>query len=140
MQTENTPTTGGLGVELPNTEAELFQIDKHPVLDTTIPTNYFGSKELTRDILRSLRNEGIEEDLALLKIAHDQGDWVRVEALAHKLKGGATFGTVRMYYALLYLERYQKAGLKNCQEELYVQMLRVVDETIKALDEWLRAA
>jgi CheY-like chemotaxis protein len=139
LQTKGAPAGGGLGTDLPDTEVELFQIDTHPLLDITIAIDYLDTEDAARDILQCLRTEGILEDLTLLKIAHDQGNWDRVEALAHKLKGGATFGTIRMYYALLYLERYRKAGHTNWQEELYVQMLRVTDETIQALDDWLGA-
>lgn len=131
-------TTGGLGPDLPNTEEELFQLDHHPLLDLQIPLEMFGSKEVTKDILKSLKDEGIKDDLAAIKIAHEQQNWPRIEELAHKMKGGSTFGTVRLYYALLYLERYRKAGHTKSSEQLYQQMLKVIDETLKHIDDWLK--
>jgi hypothetical protein len=65
------------------------------------------------------------------------GDWETVRALAHKMKGGSTFGTVRLYYALLYMERYIKAEHMHCAEALYTQMFRVIDETVAYLDKHL---
>lgn len=68
------------------------------------------------------------------------GDWKKVEKYTHKIKGGACYGTVRLYYALLYMERYLKAGHTKCAEALYAQMLRVIDETLAYLDEWLQTS
>ena len=97
--------SGGLGVDLPNTEAELFEIDRYPLLDINVGINVLGSEDMVREILQSLKDEAINDDLALIKKAHAEGDWVAVEELAHKMKGGSDFGTVRMHYALLYMER-----------------------------------
>jgi two-component system aerobic respiration control sensor histidine kinase ArcB len=105
------------------------------LLDITIGIHYLGSEDLVLELLKGLKADSITDDLALIKIAHDQGDWSRVEELAHKMKSGATFGTVRLYYAFLYMERYRKAGHSACLEPLYQQMLRVIDETMACLNE-----
>ncbi len=131
-------SSGGLGVDLPKTEAELFEIHHYPLLDLNVGVKVLGSEDVVRDILKSLKVDAIIDDLALIKKAHAEGDWVAVEKLAHKMKGGSDFGTVRMHYALLYMERYRKAGHTKCSEELYDQMLRVIDETMAYLDEWLK--
>lgn len=130
--------THGLGVDLPNSEVELFQIENHPLLDLNIAISLLGSEEVARDIFKSLQTEGVNDELVAIKLAHEQGDWGKVEKLAHKMKGGAAFGTVRMLYALLYLERYIKAGHTSCSEALYQQMLKVVDDTMTYLEEWLK--
>ena len=129
---------GGLGVDLPNTEAELFEIDHYPLLDINVGINVLGSEDMVREILTSLKGDAITDDLALIKKAHSDGDWEAVEKLAHKMKGGSDFGTVRMHYALLYMERYQKAGHTKCSEALYAQMLKIIDETMAYLDDWLK--
>jgi hypothetical protein len=36
------------------------------------------------------------------------------------------------------MERYRKAGHTELSEELYTQMLQVIDETMADLDEWLK--
>jgi two-component system aerobic respiration control sensor histidine kinase ArcB len=134
------PPRGGLGVDLPNTEAELFEIDQYPLLDINVGINVLGSEDMVREILKSLKVEAITDDLILIKKAHAEGDWVSVEKIAHKMKGGSDFGTVQMHYALLYMERYRKAGHRKCSEALYEQMLKTIDETMAYLDEWLKNA
>ncbi len=126
-----------LGVDLPKNEAELFEVNYYPLLDVDLAVHLLGSEAVARDIFKSLKAEGIDAELALIKVAHAQGHWDEVEALAHKMKGGAVFGTVRLHYALLYMERYRKAGHSRCLERLYSQMLQVIDDTIAYLDEWL---
>lgn len=135
--TQNESTVTPLGHDLPNTEAELFLLEKHPLLDLQIPMQMFGSQDVTKDILKCLKDEGINDDLVAVKIAHEAQDWQKIEELAHKMKGGSTFGTVRLYYALLYMERYIKAGHRHCAEQLYQQMLEVIDETLAHVEEWL---
>ena len=128
---------GKLGVDLPDTEEQLFEIDQHPLLDLKVGEAVLGSEALVKDILRDLNENGIAPELGKLKQAHAAGDWENIRALAHKIKGGTTFGTVRLYYALLYMERYIKAEHMNCAEALYAQMLRVIDETVEYLDKHL---
>ena len=87
--------------------------------------------------MQHLNDDGISPDLPALKIAHEQQDWQQIEKLAHKMKSGAVYGTPRLYYALLFMERYRKAGYLNCAEPLYQQMLQVIDETLAYLRDWL---
>ncbi len=54
------------------------------------------------------------------------------------MKGGVCYGTVRLYYACLYLERYQKAGHSECLEALYTQLLNTVDKTLDYVDEFFQ--
>lgn len=128
---------GKLGVDLPDTEAQLFEIDHYPLLDLNVGVAVLGSEDFAKDILKNLNIDSISPELSGLKQAHEVGDWDRVSALAHKMKSGATFGTVRLYHALLYMERYIKAGHMNCAEALYTQMLRVIGETVEYLNKHL---
>lgn len=133
------PAGGVLGPDLPNTEEELFEIDKFPLFDIQVGLESIGSEETLRDILKSVKKEGILDDLAVIKKAHQQGDWDTIERLAHKIKGGACYGTVRLYYALLYMERYKKAGHSRCFEKLYEQMLNTINDTLLYLDDFLNS-
>ena len=66
-------------------------------------------------------------------------NWNEIEKLAHKIKSSALYcGTVRMKMACQYLERYQKAGHSRLQQELYRQLLRVLDETKIFLLNWIK--
>ncbi len=101
---------GKLGPDLPDTEAQLFKIDHYPLLDLKVGEAALGSEDFVRSILKDLKKDGIEPDLENLKKAHAMGDWESVGALSHKMKSGANVGTVRLYYAILYMEKYLKAG------------------------------
>ena len=130
-------SASGLGVDLPKTEEELFEIDHLPLLDIDIALTFFGTLGVARTIFESFNTIGILPDLDNLKAAHAKGDWANVQALAHKMKAGSLYGTVRLQYAFLYMERYQQAGHMKNLENLYVQMLRTIDETVAYLDTWL---
>ncbi|MBA2653208.1 MAG: response regulator [Tatlockia sp.] len=125
--------TGKLGPDLPDTEAQLFEIEKFPLLDLKVGEEALGSEDFAKAILKDLKKDGIDPDLENLKNAHAVGDWQKVRSLAHKMKGGANVGTVRLYYAFLYMERYLKAGHREGAEALYSQMIQVIDETLNYL-------
>ncbi|MBA2650859.1 MAG: hypothetical protein H0U73_01110 [Tatlockia sp.] len=59
--------------------------------------------------------------------------------MAHKAKSGAEYpGTIRMKYACMYLERYHKAGHSACLEKLYQQLMKVLDDTQRCIEIWLK--
>ncbi|KTC64788.1 sensory box histidine kinase/response regulator [Legionella adelaidensis] len=132
---ENTPkTTNSLGVDLPDTEDELFTLDQYSILDKNLGIQNSGSEELLLQMLDLMANQELPKDIEAIKKAHESQDWTAVEKLAHKMKGGAVYlGTVRMKYACQYLERYIKAGHSKLCEPLYQQLLNVLDETLKAM-------
>lgn len=130
----------GLREDLPKTEKELLDLQHYPLLDLQVSLKLLGNEKIVREIFISLQNEGIRDDLESLKIAHQKKDWVQIEKLAHKIKGGSVYGTVRLYYALLYMEKYCKSGQKKHLEALFTQMLQVIDETMSYLYEWSQKA
>lgn len=125
----------GLGVDLPETEEELFKIDHHALFDLETGAKVLGSRELVIEIMKDFKKLTLGSDLENVKSAYASGNWEQVEKLTHKIKGGSCYGTVRLYYALLYMERYLKAGHQKKAEELYHQMLRVIDETLDFLQQ-----
>jgi len=127
----------GLGMDLPNSEEELFALDHLPLLDMDMALKLLGTEKMVRTVFTTINTIGILPDLDAIKIAHDAGDWAKVQALVHKMKAGSLYGTVQLHYAFLYLERYQKAGHTVHLEGLYTQMLQVIDKTIAYLDSWL---
>ena len=129
----------GLGKDLPNTEDELFQLDKYPLFDPKIALEQVNDLALLFQILKDFLSEETQNDILLMKKAYENKDWSKVENLAHKLKGGAVYmGTCRMQYACQYLERYYKANHRTLLEQLYHQLVAVNDQTCKELNAWLK--
>jgi len=136
MKKPNAPIN--LTPEMPETAAELFAMEKYPLFDIKVAVQQLGNKSTARDIMGHLQSDGISPDMPALKTAYQQQDWETIERLAHKIKGGAVYGTIRLYYALLYMELYRKVGNIDYSEQLYQQMLKVIDETIGCMQDWLK--
>ncbi len=129
-----------LGSDLPLTEAELFKLDEYALFDLDAAMQTCDNNQaLFIEVVQIFLNEGLEEDWANLKKAHEQGDWVKVQDIAHKLKSSALYcGAIRMKMACQYTERYARAGLEKHLEALYQQLLSVIDETRISLKQWLQ--
>jgi len=127
-----------LGIDLPETAEELFEMDAFPFLDIQLAISSIGNEAIVREILQLMMSEDMQKDITNLEKAHKAGDWATVEKLAHKMKGGAVYiGTVKMKYACQYLERYQKAGHTQLLEPLYQQLISIVLETKNHIKQWL---
>ncbi len=136
---ENEKPYGGLGLDLPNTEDELFDLNNFSLLDINKAISTIGNDSLVRQVLELMISDEIQKDIALIKKAHSVGNWEEIEKFAHKMKGGAVYiGTVRMQYACQYLERYHKAGHTSLLELLYQQLTAVVNDTQNHIREWLK--
>jgi two-component system, OmpR family, aerobic respiration control sensor histidine kinase ArcB len=125
--------------DLPQDEADLFELDPYPLFDLENGIQVRGSEEAVRRSLQFMINEDVVmKDVEKMKLAHEAKDWNKVQELAHKIKGGAVYiGTVRMKMACQYLERYWKIGQREHLEKLYQQLLVVIDETHAAVTRWL---
>lgn len=129
---------GLLGIDLPDTEEELFQMEKYPLFDKDRIFEIIGNEEMVLAMLQEMVM-AIPNDKAEIKAAHDARDWDKIERLAHRTKGGASFcGTLRMQYACQFLERYRKAGHSKSLEKLYLQVIEVLDDTRGYLEDWLK--
>lgn len=130
---------GDLGLDLPSTEKELFQLDTFAILDVNKALGAIGNNMiLLRSILQSMLDNELPNDIKEIKNYHAKQDWPGVEKIAHRLKGGLVYcGADRLACACQYLERYKKAGLSAMLEELYQQLLIVADETFLAIKKWL---
>jgi two-component system, OmpR family, aerobic respiration control sensor histidine kinase ArcB len=136
--TISTSKQGALGPDLPETEEELFKLEQLPILDIENGLRILGSKSVLKELLTVMLHEGIDADKHAIEHAHAKHDWNKIEALAHKIKGGAAYcGTIKMHRACQYLERYQKAGHSHLKNELYYQLIAVVEQTRVAISEWL---
>lgn len=135
---EKSPSVSPLGVDLPHTEAELFQLEKYSLFDEAYALIQIPDKNLLTSLITTYCSDDIQKDIQHMECAHQDTNWEQVEKLAHKFKGGVSYlGTQRMKFACQYLERYYKAGHRTLLEPLYQQLLRVNQETIDEVTHWL---
>ena len=128
-----------LGRDLPATEKELFDIEHLAILDIQKASDLLGGKEILQEMLQLMVVEQIPNDLPLLKKAYQRQDWDQIEALAHKMKAGALYcGTMQLQIACQYLERYRKAGHKKLLNALYEQLIRIIEITSNAIEQYLQ--
>lgn len=128
-----------LGIDLPQTEAELFQLDSHPLLHLETSIENLGSLETAKDMLSFMIHEALPDDRKAITKAYEEDNWEQVERLAHKIKSSALYcGTTRLKWACQYLERYRKAGHSQSLKPLYHQFQRISEETHQAIASWLR--
>lgn len=127
-----------LGVDLPNSEEQLFELDVFPLLDVKNAIQNVGHETMLREILLLLKMD-IILDGKTIEEAYNTKNWITIEKLAHKLKGGSVYcGTVRLKFACQYLERYQKTGHTRQLEKLYTQLQTVLQDTMISIESWLK--
>ncbi len=115
---------------LPELDSQLFELDQFPVLDINHAVQRLGNKTVLLEMLSLMATQEIPLDESCLHEAYAAGDWDTIQQLAHKMKGGAVYcGTFKMQYACQYLERYCKTGNTALLDQLYHQLLRVLEET-----------
>jgi two-component system aerobic respiration control sensor histidine kinase ArcB len=128
-----------LGVDLPDSEEELFNLDVFPIFDPKEGLKYTNSIILLIELLKDFISDAIQQDIKNMEKAYINGNWDGVEQLAHKIKGGAAVtGVKRMQYACQYLERYYKAGHRTQLNKLYLQIIDVNKETVKIVSDWIK--
>lgn len=134
-----TDPTKALGFELPETEAELFQLEEYAMFEPSLAMSYQDDLQGLAKVLKTRINLTLENVLEL-KAAHDQNNWEKIRATAHRLKGSAMIlGLVKMQYACRYMERYYAAGLHDpvLLEKLYQQLLQVLIDTENYITKFL---
>ena len=120
---------------LPEHDFELFDLDEFLLLDIEHALQRIGSKAVLMEMLHLMATQEIPNDQIVLEEAYKNEDWMTIEKIAHKMKGGAVYcGTFKMQYACQYLERYHKAGYTALLGKLYDQLRTVLDETKQAIE------
>lgn len=138
-QKSDMPVASFLGIDLPLTEDELFQLNGRLVFDEAQALTQIPDKALLQTLISTYCSNDIQKDIQQMIQAHDAQDWAQVEGLAHKFKGGVAYlSTLRMKFACQYLERYYKAGHRSLLEPLYQQVLKTNQETLAELTQWLQ--
>lgn len=128
-----------LGLDLPDTETELFQLDQFSLLDPEIAIKELGNnKSLLVTMLKAFL-EQLPQEKQAIQSAYDTQNWDQVEKLSHKMKGGTVYLKLnKLSMACQYLERYHKAGHSKLLDQLYQQMLQVMEATSSAVQTWLQ--
>ncbi len=127
-----------LGIDLPETEKALFELDHFVLFDEQLALEQIPDKKLLVTLLQTYLSEDTQKDILQMQLEYQQNKWDKVEELAHKIKGGVAYlGTQKMRYACQYLERYYKAGHRKLLELLYQQLLEVNQDTITKINNWL---
>lgn len=139
IPTENERVPERKKANLTNSEAYLFKLSEFPVLDIQEGIKTTGTEKILYDMLKLMLKNSLTEDTSMLKKAHDQGDWEKIQKIAHKIKGGAMYvGAIRMKMACQYIERYWKKGQQTLLEKLYQQILEVIDESKSEISTWIK--
>ncbi|MBL7479559.1 ATP-binding protein [Legionella bononiensis] len=131
-------TPNSIGIDLPATKEELFQIDQFVLFDSEEALKNCGTIDILKEML-ILMTYDLPADLIQMKKAFELKDYPLIEKTAHKIKGGAVYvGTTRLKYACQYVERYWKSGQRELFDLLFQQAVNTIDETIKYIEGWLR--
>lgn len=132
------PVANSSRPDLPDDDAELFQLGQFSLLDIDQALQNCGNEAMVIELLSMLLTQEMPNDLAAMKQAFASNDYAKVEKIAHKIKGGAVYvGTTRMKYACQYVERYWKTGERELFGALYEQAITVIDETCLYIKSWL---
>jgi len=132
-------SSGKLGLDLPECEDDLFKLNNFSIFIPGQALEQMGGDETF--MLKMLQSfiEEIPKDIAIIQEAYNEGDWDKIENLAHKIKGGAVYcGVPKMKLACQYLERYRKAGHLVMLDKLYHQLIDVSKTTKKTVEKWIQ--
>lgn len=134
-----TQTDAGKELELPGTEAKLFELASYPLFDEALSLKTLGTQEALRFMIRLLIERDLPNELASLEQAHQISDWQQIQEIAHKLKGSAIYcGTPKMLQACQHLQRYLLAGQIAQREALFQQLIDVIQTTKSYFVDWFK--
>lgn len=114
------------------TESSIPLEDK--VIDLDVVRKLYGAKEeIVWDLIKMLI-DGFPEDLEKFQLAYKQADWPSMQAMAHKLSGGASYcGAARLKKACSQLESAIKENRAELYAKLYQQLLVEIEAIKKSI-------
>lgn len=125
-------------VHLKDDTLESFKYDQYPLLDIAKGIFNLGNKEKLKELLLLMITDVIPKEQMAIQRAHEEGNWVEIEKLAHKIKGSALYcGTTRLKYACQHLEQHYQNGHDPLQHAFFEQFNTVLAETKSAIDQWI---
>lgn len=124
--------------DLPEKEEAMFHLEQYSLFDSKQALKNNGNLTALKELVRLFSTE-LPLDLMRMSKAYEAKDYATIENIAHKIKGGAVYvSAIRMKYACQYLERYWKTGQSQLIDRLYLQAVKIIDETCKYLNSWLK--
>ena len=116
-------------------EEYLFELQQLPLIDvSSCLKNMNADESALYAIFQMLIAQEFPSELASYERAHEQVNWEKIEKLAHKMKGGAIYtGLVKLQHACQNYEDYYQSGQTVLLENLYQQILKVLQETQESL-------
>ena len=109
----------------------LFDIDK-------ALKSFNQDKSLVHDILKSMIEHEIPENIAVILETRSKDDWNKISDLIHKMKGGAMYcGTTKLQYACVLFEKHYKNAKIEDLNDLLDKLLEVCFETQSKIKSWL---
>lgn len=122
----------------PKSKTEALPLEKK-VIDLVQGAHLMGGDEkLAKEAILMLV-ESFPDDLAKLEKAYLGSDWVVVEMIVHKLRGGTSYcGTPRLKEACTLLDDYLQSGKKEKKqiESMYQILLQEVEAIKQQVMEW----
>lgn len=116
----------------------LASLAKYPLLDNQEALSRLNNTTLLLEMLRLTVEQEIPSYLATLTTAYTLQDWKSIEAIVHKIKGGALYcGTIRLKQACQIFEEQFKKSDNLYREALYAHLLTVIKETDTYLKTYL---
>ncbi|CAM3044338.1 sensory box histidine kinase/response regulator [Legionella steigerwaltii] len=125
--------------DLSSTKFEaMLPINEYPLFDLTHGVNNLGSETALKKILPLFIEENAK-DLVKTTQAWEKQDLIEIHKITHKMKSSALYcGTIRMRHACEALEQHFQHHPKIYPQALYQQFLQVHQETIAAVQDWIR--
>jgi two-component system aerobic respiration control sensor histidine kinase ArcB len=115
-----------------STEQNYFHLSG-AVLDFQQVEKQYASKDAALKIIYLMANSLTNEKGKISK-AYKQKNWPEIQALAHKLNGGASYcGTKRLQQACAHLEAAISSDNNNLYERLYQQLETEIQQAYKAI-------
>jgi PAS domain S-box-containing protein len=112
---------------------------QYPLLDIDVGVNNLGSLETLHEILLLLLSE-VAIDWKAIEQSYEQGDFVQIKKLAHKIKSGAVYGgAVQLQHACQSIEDTLKENNSQLAIVHYNSFRLTVTQTLEAVQLWLAA-
>ena len=114
---------------------DLFNLGEK-IIDFEYATAFLGgNKNIMNETLTTFI-ESLPWEAKKLQEAYAEGDWKAIDAIVHKLKGGASYcGTLRLESACTKLDDYIKSGGSALTPQLYQQLLSEIEALRKFMQD-----